>query len=29
VVTLLYLTLTLPCSLIVEQLETRMARSEQ
>jgi len=29
VVTLLYLTLILPCSLIVEQLETRMARSEQ
>ena len=29
VVTLLYLTLTLPCSLIVEQLENRMARSEQ
>lgn len=29
VVTLLYLTLTLPCSLIVERLETRMARSDQ
>ncbi len=29
VVTLLYLTLTLPCSLIVERLETRMARGLQ